>query len=354
MPSSTYAKLADLEVRIEEHRLESLELDVASDWTRVSTVVRLRGEGHEGVGEDVVYDTDQQREFQRRGPSLRLAGRYALASFSARLEQLDLFPEPPDWKPSRDYRRWALESAALDLALRQSGTSLAAAVDREARPVRFVVSLGLGKPPSLQPLRARLDRYPGLRFKVDPSTDWDEGLVSELAAIGCVDVVDLKGYYEFNRDERVDPGLYRAIATCFPDAWIEDPRLDDATRPVLEPHRERVTWDAPIHSVADIEALPWAPRMINVKPSRFGTLRRLFDAYDHCLAHGIGMYGGGQFELGPGRGQIQHLASLFHPDAPNDVAPVGYHRSPPAPGLPTSPLPPTPAPTGFRWRGRRP
>ena len=37
------------------------------------------------------------------------------------------------------------------------------------------------------------------------------------------------------------------------------------------------------------------------------------------------MYGGGQFELGPGRGQIQLLASIFHPDTPNDVAPGGYN-----------------------------
>ena len=52
------------------------------------------------------------------------------------------------------------------------------------------------------------------------------------------------------------------------------------------------------------------------------------------------MYGGGQFELGPGRGQIQYLASLFHPDGPNDVAPKGYNAPEPASGLETSPLPP--------------
>ena len=54
-------------------------------------------------------------------------------------------------------------------------------------------------------------------------------------------------------------------------------------------------------------------------------------------AVGIGLYGGGQFELGPGRGHIQLLASLFHPNGPNDVAPGGYNGAP-VPGLPTSPL----------------
>ena len=38
----------------------------------------------------------------------------------------------------------------------------------------------------------------------------------------------------------------------------------------------------------------------------------------------MGAYGGGQYELGPGRGQIQYLAGVFHPDAPNDIAPAGY------------------------------
>ena len=42
---------------------------------------------------------------------------------------------------------------------------------------------------------------------------------------------------------------------------------------------------------------------------------------------GIQMYGGGMGELGVARGQIQLLASLFHPDAPNDVAPARSTRS---------------------------
>ena len=49
----------------------------------------------------------------------------------------------------------------------------------------------------------------------------------------------------------------------------------------------------------------------------------LFDAYDFCEERGMGAYGGGQYELGVGRGQIQYLAALFHPDAPNDIAPAG-------------------------------
>jgi hypothetical protein len=89
-----------------------------------------------------------------------------------------------------------------------------------------------------------------------------------------------------------------------------------------------------------------------VKPSRFGPISNLFAAYDYCEERGIGAYGGGQTELGPGRGQIQYLASIFHPDTPNDVAPSGYNVPAQAtsPGLPSSPLQPQLDEIGFRWK----
>ena len=143
--------------------------------------------------------------------------------------------------------------------------------------------------------------------------------------------------------------LYRRVVEAFPDAWIEDPALTPETDAVLFPHRERFSWDAPIHSISDIQSLPYPPRMVNIKPSRLGGLRNLLDAYDYCAESGIGAYGGGQFELGCGRGQIQYLASLFHADAPNDVAPTAFNLPDPPAGLPASPLPPSPSQAGFRW-----
>jgi hypothetical protein len=91
--------------------------------------------------------------------------------------------------------------------------------------------------------------------------------------------------------------------------------------------------------------------MLNSKPSRFGSLRRLLDFYDFCADRGIGLYGGGQFELGVGRGQIQLLASLVHPDTPNDVAPAIFNTGGPRRGLPESPLAIEPAPAGFGLAG---
>jgi hypothetical protein len=216
--------------------------------------------------------------------------------------------------------------------------------------VTFVVSLRLGNPPTIDPLRRRLDRYPRLRFKLDPTSDWDDALIAAVAATGAVDSVDFKGAYEGTIvDQPADPRLYRAVVEAFPEAWIEDPKLGPETEDILHEHRDRITWDAIVHSVEDIDALPFAPKMVNLKPSRFGSLRALCAAYDLCAERGIEAYGGGQFELGPGRGQIQYLAALFHPDTPNDVAPGGYNDPEPGPGLPDSPLVPEPSPAGFRW-----
>jgi len=347
---STWELLADLPVAIEGYALEPLSAKVSSDFERKSTVIRLRGAGEEGAGEDVTYDAVDHDILQAAGPSLPLAGRFTLASFAEHLTGLQLFSQAPQREVSQLYRTWAYQSAALDLALRQAHTTLHAALAREPEPVRFVVSLRLGEPPSLDPVRERLELYPGLRFKLDPTSSWDEPLIAGLVATGAVDSVDFKGLYSGSTvDQAADPVLYRRVTDALADAWIEDPKLTPETDAVLARHRERFSWDAPIHSIADIEALPYPPRMVNIKPSRLGGLESLLDAYDYCAQRGIGNYGGGQFELGVGRGHIQYLASIFHADAPNDVAPTGFNLPVTPAGLPTSPLRPAPSPQGFRW-----
>ncbi len=347
---STYDKLTDIPLEVEAYELEPLEQAVSSDFTRLSTVIHMRGGGHEGVGEDVTYDATLHPAFQALLPTLPLAGEWTLASLSARLDGIELFEAPPEQAAYVAYRRWAMESAALDLALRQAGTSLAAAVGRTPRPVVFVCSLNLGHPPSLDGLRRRLEANPQLRFKLDATSDWDDQIFAELVERGCVDSVDFKGAYHGTVvDQAPDPVLYKRCAETFPEAWLEDPNLTPETDEVLRPHRDRITWDAPIHSVADVEGLPFPPLTVNVKPSRFGPLEALFACYDHLAEHRIGAYGGGQFELGPGRGQIQALASLFHADAPNDIAPVEYNLPEPPAELVPSPLEPRLDDVGFRW-----
>jgi hypothetical protein len=345
---SLYDTFRELPLHIEEVVTDVHVQSISPEFTRRTTVVHLRPEpyfrhvGMEGLGEDVTYDPDEHAP--HRWPWDNLLGDWTLETFSRRLDEIDLFPAgEPGQAAYRDYRRWAFESAALDLALKQARLSTGEALGREYRQVTFVSST------RATALDGWLELYPELRFKLDPTPEWTDDLIADLAERGNVDVVDLKGWYSGTPvDNPPDPDLYRRVAEGLPDAWIEDPALTPETDEVLEPHRDRITWDAPIHSWADVEALPFPPRCLNVKPSRFGTLERLFEFYERCEHEGIELYGGGQFELNIGRGQIQILAALFSADGPNDVAPGGYNDPEPRAGLETSPLAPLPERYGFR------
>jgi hypothetical protein len=327
---SLWEAVAPLGLDFDSFATQRQSIDVSPRFTRVTTTVVLSGGGHDGVGEDVTYTAEDHDWF----PELEPAGRTTLRAFSSDLDGITLFPGEPRMDASLDYRRWAFESAGLDLALRQNGLSLGAALGREYRPVRFVVS-------TRADAFAWLEHDPSLELKLDPAADWDRPLMQRLAATGRVRVLDLKAYYRGTQvDLPPDAALYRAVSEVFPDAVIEDASLEGECREVWLGQEERLSFDAPVHSLADLLALPVDAGWLNVKPSRFGTLARLLECIEHCELEGIRMYGGGQFELGPGRRQIQALASLFYGDGPNDIAPGEYNVGAPRPGLPRSPLPP--------------
>ena len=341
---AAYGRLAGLGLVVEGYETERLELDVSSGFRRVTTTVVLRGTGHEGRGEDVTYVAEDHDGFPL---DLPLAGTRTFDDFSRLLGKLDLFPAGgPAMAGQETYRRWAFESAALDLALRQAGVSLGEALGREYRPLRFVVSTRLD-------IRPWLEVDPDLEFKLDPTPEWDPETMARIAATGRVRALDFKAYYEGTPvDNAPDPELYRAVAAAFPGALLEDPALDEGSRSALRGEEGRFSFDAPIHSWADVEALPVRPRHLNVKPSRFGSLARLLEAVERAQAEGIELYGGGQFELGVGRDQVQALASLFYAGGPNDVAPREYHGEA-RPGAPRSPLVPLEQGPGFGFAFRR-
>jgi hypothetical protein len=329
-------RLRGLEVAVEDVAMERRSVEVSTQFTRVTTTVILSGGGETGRGEDVTYNAEDHEWF----PTLVLRGRATLAELSAELDRLRLFEGEPKMQASSDYRRWAFESATLDLALRENELSLGDALGLEYRPVRFVVS-------TRADAFAWLTHDPGLELKLDPETDWDRALMERLAATDRVRVLDFKAYYRGTGvDLAPDPRLYRTAAELFPEVVLEDASLEGECGAALRGEERRLSFDAPIHSVDDVLALPVTPGWLNIKPSRFGTLARLLDCIEHSRANGIQLYGGGQFELGVGRRHIQVLASLFYPDGPNDVAPSDYNTGEPRPGLPQSPLP-APSAVGF-------
>lgn len=347
---STWNKVKDLPIEISGYGLVAHSEDVSSDMHRQTTVIQLHGGGLVGRGEDVVYDGVDHDAFQAAGEVHDLSGAATLGELSELVAALDLFPtKTPEREVSRLYRRWSFDSAALDLALRQAGRSLPDLLGREANDMSFVVSLRLGDPPSLDALNQRLSIQPGLRFKLDPTADWDDALIADLAATGAVESVDFKALYKGTTVDQVgDLGLYERVIGALPQAWVEDPDLEaPGVDDFLKPHRDRITWDALIQSVDDIERLPFKPRMVNVKPSRVGGLESLLDTYDYCEREGIGAYSGGQFELSVGRDQVQLMAAIFHPDSPNDLAPTGWNAKTPVGPLPGSPLPIKPVAAGF-------
>src|SRR5918999_1602156 len=102
---SGYERIAGLDVEIEDYTIEPRQLDV-SGFVRATTTIVLRGGGGEGRGEDVTYETDAHDGYPK---GLPVAGRFTLEGFATLLDGLE--------DANVGYRRWAFESAVLDLAL---------------------------------------------------------------------------------------------------------------------------------------------------------------------------------------------------------------------------------------------
>lgn len=347
----TYEAVADLPLLIEGYDLVLHERETSSEFTRVSTSVELQGNGHTGYGEDVTYSAEAHQELHSAPMRFPVRGEYSFNGFSEHVALFDFFfGEEPDQPIFRQYRRWAFESAALDLALKQANTSLGTVVGRTYDPVRFVVSTRLEDPPAGDRVIEWLDRNPDLEFKLDPTSEWTKALIDRLAETDSVQILDLKGQYEgTDVDQPADSELYDRLIAGFPDALLEDPALTPSTRAIFDGHESRITWDYPIRGIDSIERLPWRPSWLNIKPSRFGSVRSLLETISYCERHDIRMFGGGQFELAAGRDHLQHFASLWYPDSPNDVAPSEYNLPTPPSNLASSPLEPPESPFGLEW-----
>ena len=192
----------------------------------------------------------------RRPRRSRSPGAGRSPTFSEHLAALDLFPAPPTARGLRALpHAGRYESAALDLALRQAGTSPARACSGASRS-RCASSSRCASASRRRSSRcaAASSSTRGCASSSTRRSSWDEELIAELVATGAVDVGRLQGLLlGLDRRPAARPGALRRVAEAFPDAWIEDPALTPETDAVLAAHRERFSWDAPIHSVADIE-----------------------------------------------------------------------------------------------------
>lgn len=344
-----WTAVKDLPIAIESSCFDAL---LPSGPTAVedfsTTQLRLRGRGEEGVGEQIGMAADQE---SLRASDYPLTGEWStLADFLAHVGTIDMWPAPPEYELQRNWRRWTFESAALDLALRQAGASLPEVLGRTPQPVTFVTSFGLGDPPDIDKVADRHALHPTVGFKLDVAPSWTQEIMDRVAGVEGVATIDFKGQYGLEvEDEAALLAMYERAVATFAQVVFEDPHDRPAVHELLRPIADRVSYDAPITSVESIGASAIAVGIVNVKPCRVGRLEELSRLYAHCESAGIRMYNGGMGELGVGRGQAQLLASLFHPDAPNDIAPSSYNLEAPPADLPPSPLDPAPD-RGFRRR----
>ena len=181
--SNAWTKISELPIEISEYEEKLTGHDREfGDFTRPSTVVHLRGGGEEGIGEDVVYDVLDHIAHRDAGPFLDLTAPTTMGEACRLLGELDLFPEP---RPSATRPG---TTAAGRMSRPRSTSPCARTGSRSGRwssatPSHFASSARPGSAAlatmrasrRTEPIRKRLDRYPGLEFKLDPENDWDPG-----------------------------------------------------------------------------------------------------------------------------------------------------------------------------------
>ena len=211
------------------------------------------GRRRDGLGEDITTYLPEGSA----APELPLAGEWTLGSFCAHLAGVDQWPEAAGVGPGA-------QLAQLGATSRPRWTSRCGrrAVARGTRsgarrgPVRFVNSLGLGDPPQ----STRSARAPG-------SLPAPALQARRRARRGRAIARGARGHRRRGHGRLQGPvrargrGPRRARAALRARAWSlprrrpRGPARRAGDREVLAPHADRVSYDAPIRSVADLAAV---------------------------------------------------------------------------------------------------
>ena len=331
---ATFDPIAGLPIEIEGYELEDRDRTYG-DFTRPSTSSTCAAAARRVSARTSSTTCSTTSPTATPGPVTTSPATPTLGEFCEFVGELDLFVDsPPARDISRHYRRWAYESAALDLALRQGGVP----APRGARPRAAAADLRLLDPPLELRRGAALQhrggaqaarQVPGPALQARPRERLgrraDRGAQGDRRGSTCS---TSRASTRAPRSTSTPiPELYRKVAEAFPDAWLEDPDLNDETRAVLEPHADRLTWDAPLHSlgghhVAGAKAEARSTRSRRGS-DRCGSCSRSMTTAPRRASRSTAA---ARASRRPGRGQIQYLASLFHPDTSNDVAPVRLQR----------------------------
>jgi L-alanine-DL-glutamate epimerase-like enolase superfamily enzyme len=195
------------------------------------------------------------------------------------------------------HERAALESALIDLALRQAGASLADLVGVPEGRLRWVASFAALADPVGQ-----LEAAGGPDLKLDVHPAWGDRVIAALQVLPVI-ILDWKGQGSTEQARRV--------SAAFPDVIFEDPPEDSG--------HAHIARDRPLAGRQEVAAALGRGELVNLKGPRMGGFLELLRALERAPPGAA--YFGGMYEVGPGREQARQLAALFCPDAPNDLAP---------------------------------
>jgi hypothetical protein len=326
-PGELVDRLSALPVAIDGLRVERGAVAVAGyyDEARPTGFAALRGLGLTGRGECVAWTPAEQAKFAAACDRLDLPQGSTVGEIVALLAgELD---DP--------YHRAAVEGAAIDLALRQANANPFALARLPARPVAFCRSIGVADDPEAAIVPV-LEGDPDARIKIDvPDAGWPPSAWEILADTGRIVVLDFKRGSDLEQ--------VRLAHAAMPQAWLEDPPVEAASLDPRGSWREKVALDGYVLAAVDLDDPEISPAAVNVKAPRVGGWMEALRCLEECRRRSLHAYVGGMFEVGPGRLQARVLASMFTPDAWNDLAPFTGDA---AASLP-SPIPQTDGYAGF-------
>jgi len=281
-PRAVLETLQALPVRVEcaEVRVFEVPVQPYEGGARPSSEVSVHGAGERGRGECVAWTRDAHQRFAANLEGYRYSG---------------LLGEAP--LPTDRYEAAALQSALIDLAMRQASLGWDAISGARTTTLRTWVSFDRCADPA-----ARVQRIdPDARYKIDVDPAWSEAQFAALSRFR-VGVLDFK--------HAPGAAICERARAHFPTAIFEDPAV--ASGPTA---RDQVVLE-PVH--AEVAPGEW----VNLKSPRMGGWFAVLDALDRCFARGTPVYFGGMFELGVGRVQARLMAAAFAPVARHDLASI--------------------------------